>query len=67
LTDIFKYDLEDFGIWGNSCGYILTMTVLAFVFYRRPYWVTPSQGGTLLGMEIVIIVLFAYSLLALRM
>jgi len=40
LTDIFKYDLEDFGIWGNSFGYIVTLTVLAFTFYMRPFWIT---------------------------
>lgn len=42
LTDIFKYDLEDFGIWGNSFGYILTLTILAFMYYNKPVWVKPK-------------------------
>jgi hypothetical protein len=67
LTDIFKYDLEDFGIWGNSFGYIVTLTVLAFTFYRRPAWITVQQSGALIGMQVVIIALFIYCLVALRM
>jgi hypothetical protein len=55
LTDIFKYDLEDFGIWGNSFGYIVTLTILAFMYYNKPVWVKPKYydcvGGYFLVKE----------------
>jgi len=39
LSEIFKYDLEDFGLWGNSFGYIFTMTILIFMYYNKPVWI----------------------------
>lgn len=42
LADIFTYDLEDFALWGNSIGYILTFTILIFMYFNAPSWVTQS-------------------------
>jgi hypothetical protein len=42
LSEIFKYDLEDFGLWGNAFGYILTMTILIFMYFNRPTWIKPE-------------------------
>jgi hypothetical protein len=50
LADIFTYDLEDFALWGNSIGYILTFTILIFMYFNAPDWVTESQSGVLIGL-----------------
>ena len=67
LSNIFKYDLEDFGLWGNSFGYILTFTILIFMYYNKPTWIKPTQSGALVGLEITIVFLFLASLIILMM
>lgn len=65
LSNVFKYDLANFGLWGNSFGYILTMTILMFMYYSQPEWIKPHQAGSLTGLQIVIVFLFFYSLIIL--
>ena len=61
LADIFKYDLEDFGLWGNAIGYILTFSILIFMYFNAPAWITEAQSGALIGLQISVIYLFLVS------
>jgi len=67
VAEIFKYDLENFGLWGNGLGYIITFTILIFMVYNKPVWITPNQSGSILGLQIVIIFLFFVCLIILRL
>jgi hypothetical protein len=40
LSNIFRYDLINFGLWGNGFGYIITLTVLLFMTFNKPTYIT---------------------------
>ncbi|EAR95963.2 transmembrane protein, putative (macronuclear) [Tetrahymena thermophila SB210] len=65
ISNIFKYDLYDFGLWGNAFGYIFTLTVLAFMYFNQPKWISLQQSGAIIGMQPVILLLFLISLIVL--
>ena len=65
ISNIFRYDLLDFGLWGNAFGYIFTLTVLIFMNFNKPTYVTLQQTGAVIGMQFVIFFLFIISLIIL--
>lgn len=40
VSKILRYDFTNFGLFGNAAGYVITLTVLGFAFFKRPAFTT---------------------------
>jgi E3 ubiquitin-protein ligase DOA10 len=40
FLNLLKLNLQGFGIWANSVGFVVTFSVLAIFYYYRPSWVS---------------------------
>jgi hypothetical protein len=42
FLNLLRFDLQSLGLWFNAVGFILAFTVLAYMYYRSPEWVSDS-------------------------
>jgi len=63
FLNLLRYNLQIIGLWFNSVGFIIAFTILAFMYYRSPEWITKLQEGALIGLMILVIFLLFYCLI----
>ncbi len=67
LLNYFRLDCQNFGLFGNGVGFIITITILIFGIFNKPDYIKPSQEGSLSGLVIVVCLLFIFLTLIIRM
>ena len=67
LINIFKTDLEPFGYWSNSLGFIVNFTISLFTLFHAPEEAPTGLKGLALGLSFCFIIFFIYNNLGLHL
>ena len=67
FMNYFRLDCENFGLFGNGVGFIITLTILIFGIFNKPDYIRPAQEGSLSGLIIVVCLLFIFLTMIIRM
>lgn len=62
-----RQNCENFGLFGNGVGFIITITILIYGIFNKPSYIKPSQDGSLAGLVIVVCLLFIFLTMIIRM
>ena len=66
LINIFRTDIEPFGYWSNSLGFILNFTISLYTFFHASSAVPEDLKGLTLGLAFCFIIFFIYNNIAIR-
>jgi len=67
LINIFRVDLQPFGYWANSLGFVINFTISLFTLFHAPSIASTDLKGMALGLAFCFIQLFVYNNLALKL
>jgi len=67
LMNYFRLNCENFGLFGNGVGFIITITILIFGIFNKPSYIKPAQDGSLTGLVIIVCILFIILTLVIRL